>query len=145
MSNAFYRIVGVVTLGAVIAGVPTGCRILTEPSTLQDFQWIAVEQASQVTEGIDAAAFGDDIDLLGQLKTPTLCYKLNADFSQSGNDLTIHVDANPSDSPNCQKTPGGYRYTAALRGLGDGAYTIHVVHSVAGAGQTTFTDTATIH
>lgn len=137
--------IGVAAVGVIASIAMAGCHILTEPSSLQDFQWIAIEDPAQVTDGIDAAAFATDIDLLGQMKTPTLCYKLSADFSRAGSDLTLHIDAKPSDAQNCQKTPGGYNYTAALRGLGSGFYTLHVIHTVDGAGPMTFSDTATIH
>jgi hypothetical protein len=145
MPKPIRRILPVAALAAIASVATIGCHVITEPSTLRDFQWVAVEHPDEVTEGIDVAAFAADIDLLGQLKTPTLCYNLVATFDRSGSDLTIHVDAKTSAAPNCQKTPGGYRYTAALRGLGSGSYTVHVVHTVEGVGLMTFSDTAEIH
>ena len=125
-----------VALAALVASA--GCHLVTEPSRLQDFQWIAVENPSEVQEGIDAVAFAGDIDLLGQMKKPTLCFKLEADFDRNGSTLTVHVNARSSQSANCDQQAGGYRYTALLRGLGSGKYTLHVVHSVPGVADREF-------
>ena len=127
---------------AVIAA--SGCDLATEPVALQDFQWIAVENANDVTEGFDAAAFGGDVALLGQIKTPTLCFKLSADFDRSGSTLTVRVTAQQSNSPNCGSAPGGYQYTAAIRGLSDGNYTLHAIHSVPGSSDKEYTETVTV-
>jgi hypothetical protein len=117
-----------------------GCGV-TEPNPLEDFRWIAVENADEVTEGIDAAPFFGDINVLGQFKTPTLCFNVDSDFERNGSTLTIRVTARPSNATNCQRTPGGYRYTAVLRRLGSGTYTLRVVHAVSGAAEREFTET----
>ena len=122
----------------------SGCGLSTEPVALQDFQWLAIENANDVTEGMDAAAFGGDVALLGQMKTPTLCFKLNADFDRNASTVTVHVTAQQSTSTTCSSTPGGYQYTAAIRGLEKGDYTLQVIHSVPGAGDKAYTKTISI-
>lgn len=122
----------------------TACAGVSDRNPLQDFQWIAVDNPNDIHEGIDAAAFSGDIDLLGQIRTPTLCYNLNADFDRSGSDLTVHVTAKSTNSSNCNKTPGGFQYTALLRGLGSGSYTLHVIHTVAGGTETSYSKTLEI-
>ena len=110
----------------------SACHTLTEPNALQDFQWMAVDNAAEITEGIDAAVFFGDISMLGQLKTPTLCFKPVADFTRDGSALTVRVTAQPTSGSTCPSTPGGFRYTALLRGLGSGSFTLHVIHAVNG-------------
>jgi hypothetical protein len=129
-------------LWPLIAGVllaSSGCSLSTEPVVLQDFQWLAIENANDVVEGIDAAALGSDVALLGQMKTPTLCFRLNASFDRNGSMLTVRVTAEQSTSSTCVQTPGGYQYTAAIRGLEKGDYTLQVIHSVPGAGAQNYT------
>lgn len=48
----------------------SGCGLSTAPVAFQDFQWLAVENANDVVEGMDAAAFGGDVAVLGQLEDP---------------------------------------------------------------------------
>lgn len=110
----------------------SGCGLSTAPVAFQDFQWLAVENANDVVEGMDAAAFGGDVAVLGQLKTPTLCFKLSGSFDRNGSSLTVRVAAQPSNAATCSNTPGGYQYTAAIRGLDRGDYSLRVVHSIVG-------------
>lgn len=133
----------VIGIAAVLLAA-SGCTLATEPVVFQDFQWLAIENASSVTEGMDAAEFGGDVALLGQMKTPSLCFKLNADFDRDGSALIVRVAAQQSDSPNCAATPGGYQYTAAIRGLGKGDYTVRVVHSVPGGADKEYSKTITV-
>jgi hypothetical protein len=122
----------------------SGCGLSTEPVALQDFQWLAIENANDVVEGMDAAALGGDVALLGQLKTPTLCFRLNADFDRTATTVTVHVTAQQSTSTTCASTPGGYQYTAAIRGLEKGDYTLQVIHSVPGTADKAFSKTLNI-
>jgi hypothetical protein len=122
----------------------SGCGLSTEPVAFQDFQWLAIENANDVTEGMDAAALGGDIALLGQMKTPTLCFRLNADFDRNASTLTVHVTAQQSSSPNCGATPGGYQYTAAIRGLERGDYTVQVIHTVQGGTDKSFSKSISV-
>jgi hypothetical protein len=122
----------------------SGCGLSTEPVAFQDFQWLAIENANDVTEGMDAAALGGDIALLGQMKTPTLCFRLNADFDRNASTLTVHVTAQQSSSPNCGTTPGGYQYTAAIRGLERGDYTVQVIHTVQGGTDKSFSKSISV-
>jgi len=119
-------------------GAAAGCSSITDAHPLQDFKWIAVDNPDDVHEGIDAAVFSGDIDLLGQIRTPSLCFNLTADYDRSGSDLTVHVTAKSTNSSNCTKTPGGFQYTALLRGLGRGSYTLHVIHTVSGGAETSY-------
>jgi hypothetical protein len=121
------------------AAAVAACELTTEPVVFQDFQWLAVGNANSVTDGIDAAALAGDIALLGQMRTPTLCFKLTADFTRDEPTLTVRVKAEQSNSPNCSTAPGGYQYTAAIRGLSSGDYTVRVIHSIAGSADKEYT------
>jgi hypothetical protein len=125
------------SIAALIA--VSGCKSLTDPKTrLDSFQWQAVDNPESVTDGMDAVGFAGDVDIIGQLKTPTLCFNLEADYSRSGATLQLHVSAKPSNSATCNQNPGGYQYTAAIRAVGAGTYTMRVVHSLPGTADKTF-------
>jgi hypothetical protein len=117
----------------------SGCDLVTTPDLLQDFDWVAVENPDNIQEGIDAAVLAGDVQFLGQLRTPSLCYKLSADFNREGQTLNIRVDAASSNSPTCAQSSGGFRYTGALRNLGSGSYTFRVIHAVAGQTEKVYT------
>jgi hypothetical protein len=133
----------VLVLATALAGA-SSCGITTEPVQLQDFQWIAIDKPQDVIEGMDAAAFQGDVAVLGQMKTPTLCFRLSGSLDVNGSTATIHINAEQSSSPNCGNSPGGYQYTAAIRGLNDGDYTVRVIHSVPGIADKEFTKTITV-
>jgi len=117
----------------------SACDTLTAPKTrLDQFDWVAIDNPDIITEGMDAAGFYGDVNLLGQLKSPTLCFALEADFSQHDSLLELHVTARPSSSSNCSQSPGGFRYTGVIRAVGAGTYTVRVTHSVPGTADQTF-------
>jgi hypothetical protein len=120
-----------------------GCES-TAPKTLEDFQWVSVQDQNSVTDGIDAQSFFGDVDFIGQFKTPSLCYNIAASFSKSGSTLTLRVDAKSTNSPNCNQTPGGFQYTGVLRHLDAGMYTFHVIHAVEGQTPQEFSVSLTI-
>lgn len=122
-----------------------GCDLTTAPVVFQDFQWLMVENANDVIEGIDAAAFGGDVALLGQLRTPTRCFKLSAHFDHNGSSLAVHIAAEPTNAPTCDSAPGGYQYTAAIRGLDAGDYTLRVTHSVPGSPDKEYTKSISVN
>jgi hypothetical protein len=130
-------------LTAVLLGL-SGCDITTEPVQLQEFQWLAVDNPSDVVDGMDAAAFQGDVALLGQMKTPTLCFRLTSALDVVAPTVTVRITAVPSDSPNCGNQPGGYQYTAAIRGLDDGDYTVRVIHTVPGIADKQFTKSVSV-
>lgn len=134
----------ILALTAVAIATLAGCDFVTDANPLQDFQWLAVDDSSAVQEGIDAVAFNGDIDLIGQLRTPSLCYSLNADFNRNGSNISVHVAATSTQSTTCSHTPGGFQYTALIRGLGSGDYTLRVTHSVAAGAETTYTKSLSI-
>ena len=62
----------------------------------------------------------------------------------NGATVNVRINAERCDSPNCGSTPGGYQYTAAIRGLNDGDYTVRVIHSVPGSGDKEFTKAVSV-
>jgi hypothetical protein len=131
------------SLSVALVGL-SGCGLSTEPVQLQDFQWLAVDNPNEVTEGMDAAAFQGDVALLGQLKTPTLCFRLTSALDVTPPTVVVRITAQQNDSPNCGKQPGGYQYTVAIRGLDDGDYTLRVIHSVPGSPDKEFSKSVSV-
>jgi hypothetical protein len=131
------------SLGFVLLGL-AGCSDITGPRLFTDFQWGEVEVPEDVVEGISTAVALGELFILGQFNTPTRCYALEADFNQSGKNLTLRVKAKSNNSPNCDESLGGFRYTATVRNLKYQTYTLRVIHDVAGASGVEFTETVTI-
>jgi hypothetical protein len=120
-----------------------GCES-TAPKTLEQFDWVAVEDQNSVTDGIDAQAFFGDVDFIGQFRTSSLCYNIIPSFSKSGSTLTLRVDAKSTNSANCNQTPGGFQYTGVLRHLDPGTYTFKIIHAVEGSTPQEFSVSVTI-
>ncbi|HET6679609.1 MAG TPA: hypothetical protein VFG84_00285 [Gemmatimonadaceae bacterium] len=121
-----------------------GCDLSTGPSPSNEFAWSVVENAAEARDAMDAAAFAGDVNILGQLTTPTLCYNLASNFIRNGASLTLRVTANSSSATNCDQSAGGLRYTAVFRNAGRGEHPLLVVHSVPGFPDREYTDTLTI-
>jgi hypothetical protein len=123
-----------------LAFVLAGC--LTEPKALiDDFTWESVENQNDITEGVSIAAFFRDISFLGQVKTPTRCYRATSRLGVDGLTLTLNIDISPSGSGTCSQQPGGLRYTGVVKNLSAGTYTVHIIQNVSGVGTTEFTET----
>ena len=134
-----------VPFGVVVAWlVLGGCSGLTDPRLITNFDWGEVEEPEAIVEGISTTVALGDLFVLGQFKTPSHCYDLEADFRRSKSKLTIHVKAESTNSPNCDQSLGGFRYTAQLINLKFGTYELRVVHDIAGGSGGEFTETVTI-
>ncbi len=121
-----------------------GCGVSTGPSPSNEFQWSAVENPAEARDAIDAAAFAGDVNVLGQLKTPTLCYRLASSFTRSGSSLTLRVVATSTNASNCAQTASGFRYTAVFRNVASGTYTLHVIHTVPDFAEHEYSESLTI-
>lgn len=122
-----------------------GCSKLTEPRLLTDFQWGEVEVPEDVVEGVSTQVALGNLIILGQFQTPRRCYNLSADFDRSGKNLTVRVKARRNNSPTCDDTLGGFRYTASMTNLKFGTYQLKVIHDITDANGGVFTSTEEIH
>lgn len=124
-------------VAVVLSGL--ACDSVAGPEPLDAFSWGEIAAAEPVEDGIDVNVGLGDVFVLGELNTPTRCYGLDADFSQSGDRLTLDVEATSQQSGSCADAAGAYRYTAVLRGLEQRDYQLRVVHAVAGGETREFT------
>ena len=134
-----------VPFGVVMASVALGgCSGLTDPRLITNFDWGEVEEPEAIVEGISTTVALGDLFVLGQFNTPSHCYDLEADFRRRKSKLTIHVKAGSTNSPNCDQSLGGFRYTAQLINLKFGTYELRVVHDITGGSGGEFTEMVTI-
>jgi hypothetical protein len=131
-------------LALAIALSPMACDSVAGPEPLDQFSWGELPQGQAVEDGIDVSVGLGDVFVLGELTTPTRCYALDADFSQSGDRLTLDVRATSTQTGACADNPGAYRYTAVLRGLAQRDYELHVVHAVTGGARREFTESVSL-
>lgn len=131
-------------LALSVLAVTFACDSVAGPEPLDEFSWGELPQGQAVEDGIDVSVGLGDVFVLGELNTPTRCYGLDADFSQSGDRLTLEVQATSRQSGACADNPGAYRYTAVLRGLAQRDYQLHVVHAVAGGERREFTSAVSL-
>jgi len=135
-----------VALAAMFAAllVVSGCSSLTEPQLLTDFEWGEVEDPSTVQAGIQTAVVLGELYILGQMQTPTRCYSLTKDFQRSGSRLTLRISAKNNDTPNCNVSQGGYRYTLVVHNLKFDTYDLQVHHDIAGGQSALYADTVIV-
>ncbi len=122
----------------------SGCSDLTGPRLLTTFEWGEVEEPDTIVEGISTTVALGDLFLVGQFRTPSHCYELDSDFQRDGTRLTVRVEARPTGSPNCDQSPGGFRYTASVTNLKFDTYELRVIHDVTGGSGGEYTKTVTI-
>jgi hypothetical protein len=91
-------------------------------------------------QGATAAAGSGQIAIRGTMQTPNPCYKLSAALERSGQTLSVRVTGRADPDAMCIQSIGMLPYTATLRGVGPGAYTVRVIHTYPDTGW----DTATV-
>jgi len=94
------------------------------------FDWGEAEDPETVVEGITTTVALGELFILGQMNTPTRCFKLDAEFKRKGSEVTVRVTASSSHSPNCDQSIGGFRYTAVMSNLDFRTYDLKVIHDV---------------
>lgn len=121
----------------------TGCGSITNPARLEVFDWGEVEDPSSIEEGIDATVAFGELFVLGQLNTPSKCYRLTATFDRNDSRATLRIRGELANQ-NCGPGIGGFRYTATIRNLASGTYDLRVIHDVDGAQTQEFTESVEI-
>ena len=139
-----FRKLRVATGAVAVLLVLGGCSEITSPKLLTSFDWGEVEDPETVVEGIGTSVALGDLFILGQMNTPTRCYRLEADFNRSGSNLTVRVHADPNNAPNCDDRLGGFRYTAVMSNLKFGTYQLRVIHDITAGAGSEYTKTVTI-
>jgi hypothetical protein len=140
--NRESKMMKTLTRAVVAALLMTMAGCLTEPKPLIDqFTWESVDNQNDITDGVTIAALFSDISFLGQVKTPTQCYRVTSKLTTSGMTLTVNIDVTNPGSTNCNQQPGGVRYTGVIQNLAKGTYTVHIIQNVSGVGTTEFTQT----
>lgn len=122
----------------------SGCSDLTGPRLITNFEWGEVEEPETIVEGISTTVALGTLFILGQFNTPSHCYNLEADFQRNGTKLRIQVMAKPTDSPNCDQSLGGFRYTAQVTNLKFDTYELRVIHDITGGNGGEFTETVIV-
>lgn len=75
----------------------------------------------------------------GVMSTPTPCQRLAGTAERSGGTVTVRVSATADPEMMCVQSIGSIPYTATVRGLPAGAYTLRVQHTYPGTGWETAT------
>lgn len=75
----------------------------------------------------------------GTMATPTPCHRLNGVVQRSGETVTLTVSATADPDAMCIQSIGSIPYTATVRGLPAGSYTLRVLHTYPESGWDTAT------
>lgn len=126
--------------GATMLLTGAGCELFTEPKPLIDqFTWESVDNQNDITEGVSIAGIFGDVNFLGQVKTPTLCYSVTPTLETDGANITVRIDILASGAGTCTQQAGGVRYSGSVLNLGRGTYTVRIIQTVTGVGTQEFT------
>lgn len=104
----------------------------------------------QLTQGEGGSSAGDDqrataeaaaggATVRGVMSTPNPCHRLSGAVERAGSTVTLRVSATADPDVMCIASIGSIPYTAAIRGLPAGSYTLRVVHTYPGTGWETAT------
>jgi hypothetical protein len=99
------------------------------------------EGASSTGEEQRAAAEGaaGGAVVRGTISTPNPCHRLSGAVQRSGTTVTVTISATVDPDVMCIASIGNIPYTATLRGLPAGRYTLRVLHTYPGTGWPTAT------
>lgn len=104
----------------------------------------------QFTQGEAGSAAGEDqrataegaaggATVRGVMSTPNPCYRLTGAVERAGSTVTLRVSGAADPDAMCIQSIGSIPYTATIRGLPAGSYTLRVVHTYPGTGWETAT------
>lgn len=124
-------------VAALVLALP-GCDDLTSPETLGQFTWSELEGVP-VEESTDIVVIGRDVLVIGQLTTPSACYRLLPHLTEGGSRMTLRIEARNEQTPNCAARTGSYRYQATLNQVDRGTTELLIVHDVDNGDRTEFT------
>ena len=127
-----YKKLNALLVSGIVLLALGGCSSITDPQLVTSFEWGEVEDPENVVEGIEATVVFGELFIVGQLNTPARCYNLDADFQTSSNRLTVRVEANRTNAPNCDESLGGFTYIATMSNLKFATYSLSVIHDVEG-------------
>ena len=85
-------------------------------------------------QGATATAGSGQIAIRGTMQTPTPCHKLSGELQQQGRTLSVRVVAQADPDAMCIQSIGSIPYTATLRDVAPGTYTVRVIHTYPGTG-----------
>jgi hypothetical protein len=99
-----------------------------------EFQQGQGGSASGGEQGATATAGSGQIAIRGTMQTPNPCYKLSGELQQQGQTLSVRVVGQADPDAMCIQSIGSVPYTATLRDVAPGTYTVRVMHTYPGTG-----------
>lgn len=99
-----------------------------------EFQQGQGGSASGGEQGATATAGSGQIAIRGTMQTPNPCYKLSGELQQQGQTLSVRVVGQADPNVMCIQSIGSVPYTATLRDVAPGTYTVRVMHTYPGTG-----------
>jgi hypothetical protein len=99
----------------------------------------ATQMTVEITPGPANAAAGEEhsataegeaggVTVRGTITLPTPCHQLTGTVGREGGELVLRVSARPDPEAMCAQVIATHGYTARVRGVSPGAYTLRVVH-----------------
>jgi len=71
-----------------------------------------------------------EIDIFGNVRTPTPCWTLSSTASESGQTITFVVTARPTNAEVCTQVITVRDYSAEIRNVKSGTYTVRVLQQI---------------
>src|SRR5690606_3337522 len=95
----------------ILAGslASAGCDALGPEEKLGEFTWEELAGAP-ITEQVEIVKVGSEILFLGQLNTPTACYRIEPLFDDNGTSVTMHIRVLENIRTGCGDRESAYRY-----------------------------------
>jgi hypothetical protein len=113
---------------------PGGAPSTGAPQVKLEFQQGQGGSSSGGEQGATATAGSRQIALRGTMQTPNPCYKLSGELQQQGQTLSVRVVGRADPDAMCIQSIGSIPYTATLRDVAPGTYTVRVMHTYPGTG-----------
>lgn len=82
---------------------------------------------------VEATGTVRGLTVSSRLSTPDPCQRITGELGRWGTRVTVRVTI-ASEGQGCLAVVGTFRYSAVVRGLAPGRYTLHVVHDYPGTG-----------
>jgi hypothetical protein len=125
--------------GGDTAGTPGGAPAQgSQQVTVELVPGAATSSAGNEQPSTAEGAAGGAV-VRGTVSTPTPCHRLRGTVQRAGETVTLTIAAAADPDAMCVQAIGAIPYTATVRGLPAGSYTLRVLHTYPGSGWETAT------
>jgi len=130
------KLIRTLAASLVLGAVVSACDDVTGTSAAMDVQ-LSITREVRGAEATSILPFTPqvtvkpgEIDIFGNIRTPTPCWTLASAANESGQTITFTLTARPTNAELCTQVITVRDYSAAIQNVKSGTYTVRVLQQI---------------